>query len=407
MKSEVKALIFTSVGHFANDGTFLLFSALIVFYTNIGIPVYFTGSLAIVYTFLSGIFSLYVGKLSDRSNKDPELMSFGILIMGISVALLSLPFYMKSGEYIFVTIGAIILGVGQAFYHPIGANIIRFSKPGRDMSDYLGINGSFGSLGRSILILVFGGLVISTGKFSGTFLYGIIFIILSGIIYSGTFRIRKPERRSKKINSSMRVELEGNKPVWGFIGVLTTSFFLRSMFLGSTAIYIFSYLDQIDGNNSALSFIFLGVSLITPVLGQPFFGYLTRKKGGYYTVMLTGIISLVSFILFLSTNQYYIALIIYSVYAFAAYTGFPTLLGFIGQNVPASVSARANTIAWGLGNTVGGSVGLGVFLILYKGFSQSLHTVFYEISIFLLLSILITLVIPRFSRKIVKEEINQ
>ena len=403
MKSEVKALIFTSVGHFANDGTFLLFSALIVFYSNIGIPVYFTGSLAIVYTLLSGIFALYVGKLSDKFNKDPELMSIGILIMGISVALLALPFYSSYGEYYTVTLGSLILGIGQAFYHPIGANIIRFSKPGRDMSDFLGINGSFGSLGRSLLILVFGAFVLSTGDFTGTLLYAIIFIVLSGIIYSGTYRIRKPERKSGKQNKSMKGELTGSAGVWGFIAVLTSSFFLRSMFLGSVSVYIFSYLDQIDGNSSALSFIFLGVSLMTPVIGQPFFGYLTRKKGGFLTVVLTGVISFVMFVGFLATNMYYIDLIFYSVYAFAAYTGFPTLLGFIGQNVPASVSARANTIAWGLGNTIGSSAGLAFFLLFYKVLDQSLHTVFIEISLFLLASIIIALFIPVYSRKIVHE----
>ena len=74
MKSEVKALIFTSIGHFANDGTFLLFSALIVFYSNIGIPVYFTGSLAIVYTLLSGIFALYVGKVEMSRHSQSVLL---------------------------------------------------------------------------------------------------------------------------------------------------------------------------------------------------------------------------------------------------------------------------------------------------------------------------------------------
>ena len=403
MKSEVKALVFTSIGHFANDGTFLLFSALIVFYSNIGIPVYFTGSLAVVYTLLSGVFALYVGKLSDKHNKDPELMSIGILIMGIAVALLALPFYTSSAEYYAVTVGSLILGIGQAFYHPIGANIIRFSKPGRDMSDFLGINGSFGSLGRSLLILVFGAFVLSTGDFTGTMLYALIFIVLSGVIYSGTYKIRKPERRTHKPNQSMKIELKGNAGVWGFIAILTSSFFLRSMFLGSVSVYIFSYLDLIDANSSALSFIFLGVSLMTPVLGQPFFGYLTRKKGGFLTVVLTGVISFVAFAGFLSTNMYYLDLIFYSIYAFAAYTGFPTLLGFIGQNVPASVSARANTIAWGLGTTVGSSAGLGVFLLFYKVFNQSLHTVFIEISLFLLASIIIALFIPAYSNRIVHE----
>ncbi len=403
MKSEVKALVFTSLGHFANDGTFLLYSALIVFYSDIGIPIYYTGTLAVAYTFLGGVFALYVGKISDRLNRDPELMSGGILIMGISVFLLSLPFYSTYGEYYFIAIGAIVLGIGQAFYHPIGANIIRFSKPGRDMSDYLGINGSFGSLGRSLLILVFGALVLSTGRFHGTALYATIFLVLSGIIYSGTHKIRKPIKKVPSKTATMKDQLEGNSAVWGFIGILTSSFFLRSMFLVSISTYIFKYLNSIDGNSSALTFIFLGVSLITPVIGQPFFGYLTRKKGGFYTVVLTGVISFVTFITFLSTNLYYIDLTIYSIYAFAAYTGFPTLLGFISQNVPSSVSARANTIAWGLGNTVGGGAGLAVFLLFYEILRQNLHTIFAEFSLFLLASIVIAFLIPSYSKKVKHE----
>ena len=79
------------------------------------------------------------------------------------------------------------------------------------------------------------------------------------------------------------------------------------------------------------------------------------------------------------------------------------MLGFIGQNVPASVSARANTIAWGLGNTIGSSAGLAFFLLFYKVLDQSLHTVFIEISLFLLASIIIALFIPMYSKKIVHE----
>lgn len=50
-----RVLTFTSLAHFANDGVFLIFPLLIVYYTTEEkISVVFLGGLAIVYTLLSG-----------------------------------------------------------------------------------------------------------------------------------------------------------------------------------------------------------------------------------------------------------------------------------------------------------------------------------------------------------------
>ena len=64
--SKKRALLFTSLTHFANDGNFLLFSILIVFFAKLpGVSIAFLGMNAILYNVLYGVISLPVGKFAD------------------------------------------------------------------------------------------------------------------------------------------------------------------------------------------------------------------------------------------------------------------------------------------------------------------------------------------------------
>ena len=94
MKTEFKALYSTSLAHLSNDGVFLLFSSLIVYYSepSLGLNITILGYFATIYVLISGILSIPVGRWSDSGDRDPELKGFGILLLAISLGVFSVPF---------------------------------------------------------------------------------------------------------------------------------------------------------------------------------------------------------------------------------------------------------------------------------------------------------------------------
>jgi MFS family permease len=414
MNKEYIALSSTSLAHLSNDGIFLLFSSLIVYYSHpsMGLNVTILGIFASIYTLVSGILSLPIGKWSDSGDRDPELMSLGILILGFSLILFAIPFYYVttmtlSVKYLIVGMGAIVLGFGQAFYHPLGADILRYSLRGKDSSFLLGINGSFGSIGRAVILFIAGIMIIDFGAFRGLFFLSLYYFVIALVIYEMSRKIRKSDKivekaveRNKKLKREQVVKISSFPGVVGFLSILTLTLFLRSFFQLAVATYAFKYIDTIY-NNNFLSYLFLSVALVTPIIGQPIFGQLTKRKGGNFTLLFAGSLSLAAFIPFLYFSNYYIvSLVFFSIYAFAAFTGFPSILGFLNQKIPPAISTRANTWAWGIGNTVGGAFGIIVFTVLSQILRVSEETSFVIMLFFLALSVITNLMIRPFSNKL-------
>lgn len=410
MRDDLKALGSTSMAHFSNDGVFLLFSALIVYYSQSPelLSVLVLGYFASIYTLVSGVLSLPVGKWSDSGDRDPELLFAGILLLGFAIAVFSIPFYFGSTmpiliRYAFVGIGAVVMGFGQAFYHPIGADILRYMLKGKDSSFFLGINGSFGSIGRSAIFFIVGILIIHFGTFQGLFLLSLYYFVISVVIYVSSRNMRKNGRDSrsrKKSPSGPLAKISSFKGVIPFLTVLTSTMFLRSAFQLAVATYMFKYIDDIY-QNGFLSYLFLFLSLLTPVVGQPYIGHLTAKIGGNKTLLITGTMSLASFIVFLLFSQtYLIALPFFALYAFSAFTGFPSLLGFINQKIPKELATRANTWVWGIGSSVGGAVGIMIYTSMTEVFHLSQTDSFWIMLSFLFISIITNLMISPYSQRL-------
>ncbi|MGP6207435.1 MFS transporter [Cuniculiplasma sp. SKW3] len=412
MRTDIRALISTSFAHFSNDGVFFLFSTLIVYFENptVGINALFLGYFAVIYTFIAGVLSIPIGKKSDGNDKDPELMGLGIVLLAISILFFAFVFYSQSSlsitwKYLFVVLGAIFLGSGQAFYHPLGADILRYSLKGKDSSVFLGINGSMGSLGRALIISVATLLITVYGAFQGLLFLAISYFIIALLVYLSSRKLRKPEyvmenqKKSERKESKVR-SIKSFPGVRAFLVVLTLTLITRSIFQMSVALYIFSFLNSIY-QNKVLTAYFLSIALITPILGQPIFGYITKRVGGNTTLFIAGLISLASFVPFIVFQlSYTYALILFSIYAFAAFTGFPSILGFVGQKIPKELSTRANTWTWGVGNTAGGAVGIFLFTILNKYLDFSYRYSFELMLSFMVLSIILNLMVYPYSSRL-------
>ena len=363
MRDRLKALSFTSLAHFANDGTALLYPILITFYESLpGVNYAYLGSIAIVYNLISGTLSTPIGRYADRTGRYGGLLSVGIALLGIASMIMALPFLFPTNILPFLLVGAVFMGAGQAFYHPLGATVLRNSY-GIDAPKAMGINGSFGSLGRAVMPTTVGFIMLFFGEFTGLMVYSAYSFIMALILYLGLseVRVRKQVSRAPAPAKAKTtpVKLFGSS-FMPFLYILTLTVFIRSLFLSGTSTFIPAFLSS-EYDSKAIALTILLLSYLMPVVGQPFFGILTTRKGGKFTVVVTNVLSVAFFGFFLISGVNLIFTILsFGFFTFFAYSGFPVLLGYVGQVVPKDALGRSNSIVWGVGQTIGGALGAAV-----------------------------------------------
>ena len=366
LKDRLRALSFTSLAHFANDGTSLLYPILITFYDKLpGIQITYLGSMVIIYNLISGTLSTPIGRYADRTGSYGVLLSVGIALLGVTSVILALPFAYPAYILPLLIVGSVFMGSGQAFYHPLGATILR-NTYGLDAPKAMGVNGSFGSLGRAVMPTTVGFIMVFIGEFQGLMVYSAYSFISALVLYLGLREVKvrkeKPVAAEKPKESHPTTRLRGSR-FMPFLYILTAAVFIRSLFMVGTSTFIPTYLTQEYGSVITLTIIL--ITYLLPVFGQPFFGSLTTRKGGRFTIVVTYIMSAIFFGLFLISGHNVIFTILsFGFFAFSAYSGFPVLLGYVGQIVPRDALGRSNSIVWGIGQTIGGAVGAAVVSVL-------------------------------------------
>lgn len=382
MISRIRGLAFTSVAHFLNDGTFLIFPLLIVYYEEIHVSDVILGTVAVLYTLLSGLLSPFIGNFADKTEKDSLLIMTGILLEGIAMVFFAESFRLLT--YPLMVLGAVLLGIGQAFYHPIGGSILS-NLFGKSSGRALGINGSMGSVGRSLMPSLVSLLILLFTALYGLLIYGIIMIVGATVIrlglegYSKTTRPRRPKEKLER--QFVR-----------FIILLGVMVFLRSMFITGITTFTGKYVFSIY-HSAFLAGIFLTIGFIGSIFGQPFFGFLTEKKGGKFSFIISSITTLLFFLAFLFVKQFYLSAIVYTLFTFSAFSSFPVLLGYVSQVFPKTFVTVANSYVWGIGVTVGGALGNAVVTLLLA-YDVPLLTSFIVLMAMAFLSLLMTPLLP-------------
>ncbi len=407
MKDTTRSLIFTSLGHFTNDGNFLLFPTLIAYYRLIpGVSLPLLGTMAVIYNLISGFLGSPIGKMADKINHDGLLIFAGIFIEASSVMLFGLSFiFIKYIDYT-ILIASVMLGVGQAFYHPIGASILAFTY-GKERSPVaMGYNGSFGSLGRSLIPIMLVYSIDFFGNVKGIYIIVVYTLASAFIILGGLSFFSRKKYSTRNVNSTEGRKAE-KKPEFRdysrFLYILTLIVFVRSMFLMGTVTFVPDYLDNVLHSTILMGYVTF-ISFLSAVIGQPYFGSMVRKHGGKFTIAITTIISTVFFGLFLLVRSFDMLTLLYMIYVFAAFSGFPVLLGFVAQVIPSEFSTQSNALIWSFGNIVGGSAGIAlVTFLLY------IHVTLYNTMVYMLIfAVLSAVLLPLLpSRTSVKSESNK
>ncbi len=379
MDFKFRALLFSSIGHFSNDGNFLLFPVLLAYFASFpGANIAVLGSIAVITNVLSGVLSTPIGVYADRVDSDSKLMSLGIAVNAFAVPVFAFAFIYPSQLYLFAIAGSIVLGIGQSFYHPIGASIISYAYGRKKAPVMMGINGSMGSIGRSAIPALLVALMGLFGALNGLALITLYLFAAAAAIYLGLHDFRRDGSAPasiKRVRTQKKTHLKDYRK---FLVALAVIVFIRSMFLSGTVTYTPTYMDLLY-NSKAIMGLILTISFSTAVIGQLIFGLMTAKRGGRYTTMFTTVFAALSFALFMLSNQNAVlGLVTYSTFVFFVFSGFPILLGYIGQMVPREHSTTSNALVWGIGNTLGGAAGIGLMsmMLLYTSMGTAMWLMF-------------------------------
>ena len=392
MKREISAITFTSVAHFANDGNLLIFPVLINYYTALHVNFIILGFGAMIYNLISGLVSPFIGRIADRLDRDGLLIFLGLAIQGAALSLFAFAFLHIQQANVIVLSGTALFGLGQSVYHPIGGSVLSSAFKGKSSGTLLGVNSSIGSIGRSVVPLILAALLPLFGITSSLYIIALYEVAASILVLGGLSAFRRnstPHRKSEKKKATA-----GATKTMPLIYLLMIVIFVRSIF--STGLYTFMpyYFNSVLKNSNLVTEV-ISLAFLAPVVGQVLFGYLTSAWGGKVVVTLTSVFAVISTVLLMLTTNFYLMVIFLTLFAFFVFSIFPILIEYVKQLTPESVSASSNSLVWGLGSTIGGAVGIGLFSLLYRVLNVSLSDSMWLLILIGVVSIVIIPILPR------------
>ncbi len=397
IKLENKALLFTSLGHFINDGVFFLFPVLTTLLSvQKSFSPWIIGILFAIYYGSSTVFTTFISARADKTKRYSEGIAIGIalLSLGLIIFMVSLLIPPSTLLITLVVLSTIVLGVGTGYYHPLGAAVLQNVVTRNNLGKALGINGGLGSIGRAIYPTIFFGIaVLFTYSASLGFLSALGFLAAL-MIYFELKNIVKINIKQKKENMGKSIKNAITKGIL-ILSILT---FARALATQGIVSWIPFYLSYTRGMGLSLS---LGTTMTImytiAIIGQPLFGILADKFDRRYLLILSTIGSGLAVIGYVLTEGY-LSLLLLIIFAFFNFTGFPILMALTKDYVR-STSSLSNSLVWGIANTGGMVIGplvVGSFLLnSYSGL-----VIIYEVlAVFIIIIGFFTFLLPKPSEK--------
>ena len=367
-----RSLALTSLGHFINDGTvfFVPVIAAIVA-TRPDVSPAFLTALFLVFYASPAVFSVLVGRLSDRLGRPGSLMGLGLAVLSAGLILFYIALEEADGPLLLGTllVAALLTGAGSAFYHPLGGSLLQAAFEDRSLGLALGINGALGSLGRALYpSLYFLAALVITG-YGSVLVFAVVGLIAAGAVWLGMRApgaIRRPGRRAASVPppdaagrpapsgpSSMREVMTPG------ILMLTGVAFLRSVATRGIAAWIPTYLSTQRGLGvSADLGLAVTVMYAAAVIGQPLFGLLVDRLDKRWVLAAASLGSAASILLYLTVGGAgWAGEAWLFAFGFFTFSAFPLLLSLVGDYVPRGGTSLANALVWGFGSTAGGALG--------------------------------------------------
>ncbi|TPM01341.1 MFS transporter [Mesorhizobium sp. B2-3-7] len=260
-------ILAVSFCHCINDIMQSLLSAIYpLLKENYGLDFWQIGLLTFTFQVTASLLQPVIGMITD---KRPMPYS---LPYGMASSLIGLIVLAYAGHYTLLLIGASLIGIGSAIFHPESSRIARFASGGRFglAQSLFQVGGNFGqSMGpllAAFIVVPFGQTSISW--FAVGSLIGIVVLWQVGGWYS---RLRATQANRK---TSSFVSPFPRRKVMGALAVLTLLVLTKNAYIASLSSYYTFYAIHKFGVSVQMSqvmlFLFLGASALGILLGGPF-----------------------------------------------------------------------------------------------------------------------------------------
>lgn len=388
-----KSLLFTSMSHFVNDGTYFLVSLIAAVLSGVnGVSPLVLTLMFVAFYSTSSILSLYVGNVADRNGKPGTMIAVGTALL--SIGLLSFFFALEytSGEYLslLVVLSGGIIGFGSAFYHPLAATVLRSAYRTAFKGRALGLDGAMGSLGRALYPSLF-------------FVAAVFFTQVGSIAFFGLFGLGVAlaawlglRTGSLGVSTSQHTSRARFRSVLNR-GIITISVvaFARSVASQGVAAWIPIYLSTQKGLPLSYELgITLSIMYAGGTLSQPLFGYLMDRLDGRVVLGL-GTAATALCVLGYTYAEGWMAIVLLALFGAFTFSSFPVLLGLVSDFAPRESISLANSAVWGLGRAGGSILGPAITGVLVLADYSNLSFAFRVMVVIGLTAALMSAMIPK------------
>ena len=394
-RNQVRALAFTSVGHFVNDGIVFFVPVIAdIFANRRGVTSLQLTLMFVIFYGSASILSVYVGRLGDTTRRPSGLIGIGILLLSLGMLTFFLAFSYTSGLLLFalILVAGFVAGFGSAFYHPLSASILQDSFSDSQRGRALGFNGAFGSIGRALypsLFFLIAALLSTSGSLAA---FGFTGIMASVAIWQGLNdqKIQQPSS-PKHVTETTRAR----DALTSGIIILTVISFIRSTATSGITAWIPIFISTQKGLGiSGTLGLTLTVMFAAAIIGQPLFGWLLDRFDRRIILATSSIGSGIFILAYLYTVGL-VELLMLALFGLFTFAAFPLLLSLASNYEAKDSSSLANALVWGIGTSGGSVIGPLITGALVVSNYQQLGFAFEIMAGAVIVSAALTLLLPK------------
>jgi FSR family fosmidomycin resistance protein-like MFS transporter len=382
----IRLIAVTSLAHFVNDGVIFFVPVIgdLLAHQDHTSPAVLTAMLTVFYVVSAG-FGLGVGLVSDALGRRGMMIALGIASLGLSL----FAFYVAlslhgAASDVFVITAAVVAGFGSAFYHPLGASVLQLNFADASRGRALGINGAFGSLGRTVYpALFFVVAALGLTKMDTTAVFGgLSLLAAAGIAYGLRARVTGERTGLAKVEASalsgnagrdgpddgandpaavptpLERETLGDLLNRSMVALMVIAFFRSMAFIGIVSWVPIYLTTQRHAGVSGTLGVAVTVMYAGGIVGQPVFGLLADRFDKRLVLAVDSLGSAAGIFAFLGTSGHGAgALLSLALFGFFTFASFPLLLSLVADYVPKERSTTGNALVWGVGSTGGQALG--------------------------------------------------
>ncbi|MCW3994853.1 MAG: MFS transporter [Candidatus Bathyarchaeota archaeon] len=391
---RLKSLLFTSLGHFINDGEGFLVPVIVaVLVSQRGITPLEVTLMYLAFYLSSAVLSVYVGRFADKTGYPIPIIAVGLSVVSIGFLGFYLSASYTSGLLFFISliVSAFLAGLGGAFFHPLSATVLQTTFEEKARGKALGINGAFGSVGRALYPSFFFLIAALVTTFDAIAVLSAVGFLAALAIWIG-LKVPKIKTVSEQLPDK-KAKFRG--AFTKGIVVLTIVTFVRSLAVIGVNSWIPTFISIQKGVGiTNLLGITLTVMYASAIIGQPLFGVLVDKFDKRLIFGLSSAGSSLSILGYLFTTGVS-EIVFLSLFGFFAFSAFPLAFALSRDYAPEGGSSLANALVWGLGVTGGGAVGPIVTGLIVANDYANLALAFEVMAIIAMISALATILIPK------------